>query len=64
MTTRSSFKAPQQSLKSSWKGIESFTQGSKGSGTRVTYNKGGRSHTTKKHQGEYYKGSNTTGYQY
>lgn len=60
-----SIKAPQQSLKSSWKGIESFKQKNiKGMGTVVTYNKNGRDRLTRKYRGEYIKGSTTSGYQY
>lgn len=65
MTNRPSFKAPQKSLKSSWKGVESFKQvGRTVQAIKVTqYSKGTRKHITTSHWGEK-KGSDQTGYQY
>lgn len=67
MTKRSSFKAPQKSLQSSWKGIESFKQNqvrTRGV-TVLSYSKNGRKNITVKHEGSYLSsGSTTAGYQY
>lgn len=65
MTKRSSFKAPQKSLQTSWKGIESFKQNGFASKKikSTQYSKGTRKHIVTSHWGER-KGSDQTGYQY
>lgn len=65
MTTTRSFKAPQKSLQTTWKGIESFKQNKKPSQAIkvVSYSKGNRKHVITSHWGER-KGSNLNGYQY